>query len=159
MDQESRWASLSPPLGSDSSYIHGCIKHRICLSCIHVCVYEAPGMRTYVCARHVFMCTCMNNWGKKPMYKKLYDAQKTTLKLTQKQVKDWYDSIDVVQEGKTRRSGSSFVAEKPLDQFQIDLIYMTEKWHNRGYKYLFCDQPVQSRLLPIGRRLHGSAPG
>jgi hypothetical protein len=84
--------------------------------------------------------------------KKLYDAQKTTLKLTQKQVKDWYDSIDVVQEGKTRRSGSSFVAEKPLDQFQIDLIYMTEKWHNRGYKYLFCAVDVFSKkaaMVPL----------
>jgi hypothetical protein len=85
--------------------------------------------------------------------KKLYDAQKGMLKLTQKQVKDWYDSIDATQVTKKRNSSyASFVASKPLEQFQIDLIYMKESWHNRGYKYLFCAVDVFSKkaaMVPL----------
>jgi transposase InsO family protein len=30
----------------------------------------------------------------------------------------------------------SYVAEHPLDQFQIDLVYMNKSWFNHNYKYL-----------------------
>ncbi len=35
------------------------------------------------------------------------------------------------------RGDISFVAEGPLEQFQIDLIYMPKSWFNNSFKYIF----------------------
>jgi hypothetical protein len=39
----------------------------------------------------------------------------------------------------------SFVAEGPLQQFQIDLIYMPKSWFDNGYKYIFACIDVFSK--------------
>ncbi len=38
---------------------------------------------------------------------------------------------------KKRRGDISFVAEGPLEQFQIDLIYISKSWFNNGFKHIF----------------------
>ena len=45
-------------------------------------------------------------------------------------------SLELNQLLTKRRGDISFVAEGPLQQFQIDLIYMPKSWFNNGYKYI-----------------------
>jgi hypothetical protein len=48
-----------------------------------------------------------------------------------------------------RRGDISFVAEGPLEQFQIDLIYMPKSWFNNGFKYIFACIDVFSKYLMV----------
>ena len=61
---------------------------------------------------------------------------KTKTGLTLKNIKDWYNSRAQVQTHKRNTGGyHSFTAEKPLQQFQIDLIHMTKAWRNNRNQY------------------------
>ena len=54
-----------------------------------------------------------------------------------------------------RRSYNSYIAEEPLQQFQIDLVYMPKSWFNHGYKYIFCCVDVFSKkadMIPMKER-------
>ncbi len=54
-----------------------------------------------------------------------------------------------------RRGDISFVAEGPLEQFQIDLIYMPKSWFNNGFKYIFACVDVFSKkadMIPLKDR-------
>ncbi len=44
-----------------------------------------------------------------------------------------------------RRGDISFVAEGPLEQFKIDLIYMAKSRFNNGFKYIFACVDVFSK--------------
>ena len=43
---------------------------------------------------------------------------------TIKNIKEYLDSLETTQTSKLHYSNVSYVAEHPLDQFQIDLVYM-----------------------------------
>jgi hypothetical protein len=52
-------------------------------------------------------------------------------------VKEFMQSQEVNQVVKPRsKTSNSYVATAPLEQFQIDLIYMPKNWWNDGYKYI-----------------------
>jgi hypothetical protein len=54
-----------------------------------------------------------------------------------------------------RRGDVSFVAEGPLEQFQIDLVYMPKSWFNNGFRYTFCCVDVISKkadMIPLQAR-------
>jgi len=69
----------------------------------------------------------------------LYNAIKkegNPLNITQKNVIDFYKSSEANQVATARNSTyNSFVATGPLQQFQIDLIFMPAQWFDGGYKY------------------------
>ncbi len=53
----------------------------------------------------------------------------------------------------TKRGGDiSFVAEGPLEQFQIDLIYMPKSWFNNGFKNIFACIDVFSKKAQPARQ-------
>ena len=64
---------------------------------------------------------------------------------TLSKVNEFLKSLEVNQVLTKRRGDISFVAEGPLQQFQIDLIYMPKSWFNNGYKYIFCCMDVFSK--------------
>ena len=73
--------------------------------------------------------------GTMALYRKVKDEIKN---LTFKNVKDFMDEQEVNQVVKGRsKTKNSYVATAPLEQFQIDLIYMPNSWWNNGYKYVF----------------------
>ena len=43
-------------------------------------------------------------------------------------IKDYLGSLETTQTSKLHYSNVSYVAEHPLDQFQIDLVYMNKSW-------------------------------
>ena len=43
----------------------------------------------------------------------------------------------------------SYVAERPLDQFQIDIVYMSKGWFNHNYKYLLTCIDVFSKKADV----------
>ncbi len=54
-----------------------------------------------------------------------------------------------------RRSDISFVAEGPLEQFQVDLIYMPKSWFNNSFKYIFACVDIFSKkadMIPLKDR-------
>jgi hypothetical protein len=54
-----------------------------------------------------------------------------------------------------KKGDISFAAEGPLDQFQIDLIYMPKSWFNHGFKYIFACVDVFSEkadMVPLKDR-------
>jgi hypothetical protein len=53
-----------------------------------------------------------------------------------KNIKEYLDSQETTQTSKLHYSNVSYVAEHPLDQFQIDLVYMNKSSFNHNYKYL-----------------------
>jgi len=73
--------------------------------------------------------------------------------ITLKNIKEWLSKQEIHQILKSRHSKyNSFVAENPLDQFQIDLIFMEKQWHNRGYRYLLSCVDVFSKrgfMIPM----------
>ena len=73
--------------------------------------------------------------------------------ITKVLVKEWYDSYEELQVYKPKKKTyNSFVAEKALDQFQIDLVYMPKSFFNNGYKYIFCCVDVFSKkadMIPL----------
>ena len=89
--------------------------------------------------------------------KKLYDHLKSIGETgyTLSKVNDFLKSLEVNQVLKKRRGNISFVAREPLQQFQIDLIYMPKSWFNNGYKYIFACVDTFSKkadMIPLKDR-------
>ena len=89
--------------------------------------------------------------------KKLYDYLKSNGETgyTLSKVNEFLKSLEVNQVLTKRRGNISFVAEGPLEQFQIDLVYMPKSWFNNGYKYIFCCIDVFSKkadMIPLKDR-------
>jgi len=89
----------------------------------------------------------------------LYQAVKregNPFNVTQKNVTDFYKSLEVNQVATARNSTyNSFVATGPLQQFQIDLIYMPAQWFNGGYKYILSCVDVFTKrgdMIPMKER-------
>ncbi len=64
-------------------------------------------------------------------------------------------SLEVNQVLTKRRDNISFVAEGPLEQFRIDLIYMPKSWFNNGLKYILASVDVFSKkayMKPLNDR-------
>jgi hypothetical protein len=54
-----------------------------------------------------------------------------------------------------RRGNVSFLAEGPLEQFQIDLKYLLKRWFNNGFKSIFACVDVISKkadMIPLKDR-------
>ena len=74
---------------------------------------------------------------------------------TLSKVNEFLKSLEVNQVLTKRRGDISFVAEGPLVQFQIDLIYMPKSWFNNGFKYIFACIDVFSKkadMIPLKDR-------
>ena len=89
--------------------------------------------------------------------KKLYEYLNSTghNNFTYTKINEFLKSLEVNQVLTKRRGNISFVAEKPLEQFQIDLIYMPKSWFNSGYKYIFACVDVFSKkadMIPMKER-------
>jgi len=70
-------------------------------------------------------------------------------------INEFLKSLEVNQVLTKRRGNISFVAEGPLEQFQIDLVYMPKSWFNNGFKYIFCCVDVFSKkadMIPLKDR-------
>lgn len=81
--------------------------------------------------------------GAQSFYKKVKDK---IAGLTLANVKEWMNQQEVNQVMQPRnRTYHSFVVNGPLEQFQIDLIYMPKSWHNNNYKYVFACVDVFSK--------------
>jgi transposase InsO family protein len=81
--------------------------------------------------------------GAQSLYKKIKDKVDG---LTFNNVKDWMKQQEVNQIMEPRnRTYNSFVASGPLEQFQIDLIYMPKSWHNNNFKYVLACVDVFSK--------------
>ena len=89
----------------------------------------------------------------------LYNAIKregNQLDITKKNVTDFYKSLEVNQVATARNSTyNSFVATGPLQQFQVDIIYMPKAWFNGGYKYILSCVDVFTKkggMIPLKER-------
>ena len=74
---------------------------------------------------------------------------------TLSKINEFLKSLEVNQVLTKRRGDISFVAESPLQQFQIDLVYMPKSWFNNGYKYIYCCIDVFSKkadMIPLKDR-------
>ena len=74
---------------------------------------------------------------------------------TLSKINEFLKSLEVNQVLTKRRGDISFVAEGPLQQFQIDLIYMSRSWFNNGFKYIFACIDVFSKkadMIPLKDR-------
>ena len=58
-------------------------------------------------------------------------------KITQNQIKDFIKTQSLSQINKKNRGFQSWIPNKPLQEFQIDLIYLKDPKSNNGYKYGF----------------------
>ncbi len=56
---------------------------------------------------------------------------------TLSKINEFLNFLEVNQVLTKRRGNISFVAEGPLEPFQIDLVYMPKSWFNNGYKYMY----------------------
>jgi transposase InsO family protein len=76
--------------------------------------------------------------------------------ITIKNIRDYLSKQEVYQVLLGRHNNyNSFVAEAPLIQFQIDLIYMPKAWHNKGYEYILSCVDVFSKkgeMIPMKKR-------
>lgn len=85
-----------------------------------------------------------------------FDKLKNPDGITIANVKDFLANQETNQVlANRKRNYNSFVAEAPLDQFQIDLVYMPKAWFNHGYKYIFCCVDVFSKkadMVPMKDR-------
>ena len=64
-------------------------------------------------------------------------------------IKDYLGSLETTQTSKLHYSNVSYVAEHPLEQFQIDLVYMDSSWFNHNYKYLLTCIDVFSKKADV----------
>ena len=74
---------------------------------------------------------------------------------TIKNIKEYLHSLETTQTSKLHYSNVSYVAEHPLDQFQIDLVYVDSSWFNHNYKYLLTAVDVFSKkadVIPLKER-------
>ncbi len=76
--------------------------------------------------------------------------------ITLNNIKDWLSKQEVYQVLLGRHNNyNSFIAEGPLEQFQIDLVYMPKSWHNKGYEYILSCVDVFSKkgeMIPMKKR-------
>ena len=89
--------------------------------------------------------------------KKLYDYLKSKGETgyTLSKIKEFLKFLEVNQVLTKRRGDISFVAEGPLEQFQIDLIHMPKSWFNNGFKYIVACVDVFSKkadMIPLKDR-------
>ncbi len=89
--------------------------------------------------------------------KKLYDYLKSNGETgyTLSKIHDVLKSLEVTQVLTKRRGDISFVAEGPLEQFQIDLIYMPKSCFKNGFKSIFACVDVFSKksdMIPLKDR-------
>ena len=68
---------------------------------------------------------------------------------TIKNIKEYLNSLQTTQTSKLHYSNVSYVAERPLDQFQIDIVYMQKAWFNHNYKYLLTCIDVLSKKADV----------
>ena len=81
---------------------------------------------------------------------------------TLSKINEFLKSLEVNQVLTKRRGNIFFVAEGPLEQFQIDLVYMNKSWFNNGFKYIFCCIDVFSKkadMIPLKDREQASRSG
>ncbi len=74
---------------------------------------------------------------------------------TIKNIKEYLGNLETTQTSKSHYSNHSYVAEGPREQYQLDLIYMPDSWHNHNYKYLLSVVDVFSKkgdLKPLKDR-------
>ncbi len=87
------------------------------------------------------------------LYKNLKPAHPS---LTLAKVRNWLANQEIYQTMKPRSNTyQSFIPHQPLEQFQIDLIYMPASWHNKGYKYILSCVDVFSKkgaMIPLKDR-------
>jgi hypothetical protein len=70
-------------------------------------------------------------------------------------IKNYLNSLQTTQTSKLEYSQNSYTPEHPLDQFQIDLVYMPSSWHNSNYKYLFTCIDIFSKkgdIIPMKKK-------
>ena len=76
--------------------------------------------------------------------------------ITLRNIKEWLAKQEVHQISLGRHNNyDSYIAEGPLQQFQIDLIYMPKAWHNHGYEYILSCVDVFSKkgeMIPMKKR-------
>ncbi|MFN9115832.1 MAG: DDE-type integrase/transposase/recombinase [Bacteroidota bacterium] len=76
--------------------------------------------------------------------------------ITYANIKEWLEKQEPHQIMKPRNNNyQSFIADEPLYQFQIDLIYMPKSWFNNNYKYIFTAVDVFSKkadMIPLKER-------
>jgi hypothetical protein len=79
--------------------------------------------------------------------KKMYDYLKSNGKsgYTLAKINEFLKSLEINQVLTERRGNISFAAKGPLEQFQIDLVYMRKSWFNGSFKYIFCCVDVFSK--------------
>jgi hypothetical protein len=78
-----------------------------------------------------------------------YLKQQGNKGFTIKNIKEYLDSLETTQTSKLHYSNVSYVAERPLDQFQIDIVYMSKGWFNHNYKYLLTCIDVFSKKADV----------
>jgi len=74
---------------------------------------------------------------------------------TADKIKNYLNSLQTTQTAKLEYSHNSYTPQHPLDQFQIDLVYMPSSWHNSNYKYLFTCIDIFSKkgdIIPMKTR-------
>ncbi|MFN9110961.1 MAG: transposase family protein, partial [Bacteroidota bacterium] len=73
--------------------------------------------------------------------------------ITYDNIKEWMNKQEPYQILKPRNNTyESYIAEGPLQQFQVDLIYMPKSWFNNGFKYIFTAVDVFSKkadMVPL----------
>jgi hypothetical protein len=58
--------------------------------------------------------------------------------ITYNNIQEWITKQEPYQIMKSRNNTyQSYIADGPLEQFQIDLIYMPKSWFNNNFKYIF----------------------
>jgi transposase InsO family protein len=76
--------------------------------------------------------------------------------ITYANIKEWLHKQEPYQIMKPRTNTyESFIAEGPLQQFQVDLIYMPKSWFNNGFKYIFAAVDVFTKkavMIPLKER-------
>jgi hypothetical protein len=85
---------------------------------------------------------------------KAYNA-KLKSGLTLENIKEWYKSREKVQTHQRVSGYHSYTPDRPKEQFQIDLVYMSKLWFNNGFKYIFCCVDVFSKkadMIPLKDR-------
>ena len=65
---------------------------------------------------------------------------------TTNKIKEYLATLETTQTSKLHYSKHSYVAEGPREQYQLDLIYMPDSWHNHNYKYLLSVVDVFSKV-------------
>lgn len=80
----------------------------------------------------------------------ILNLKKKGIYFNESDVKKYLKSFEVNQVMSSQNNSyNSFVAEGPLEQFQIDLIYMPKSWWNKRYKYILTCVDVFSKVADM----------